>query len=125
LLALCQVALAPRSADGLCLIAPYPGSRLTLNAIESAGGLASWSPSEAQLQDPEFRAWQWLKRPPAHFPVFVGYGREDRFAASMEQLAQCFAPEARCTVDGGHDWPAWRQLWSQFLERGHFPARRA
>jgi hypothetical protein len=40
----------------------------------------------------------------------------------MERVAACFAPGSRCTVSGGHDWPAWRQLWGHFLDRGHFAA---
>ncbi len=108
--------------DGLCLIAPYPGSRITLGAIDRAGGLSDWQPTQAQLPDPEFRVWRWLKQPPPELPVFVGYGSGDRFADGMERVAACFAPGSRCTVSGGHDWPAWRQLWGHFLDRGHFAA---
>jgi hypothetical protein len=32
------------AVDGLCLLAPYPGRRITTNAIERAGGLARWQP---------------------------------------------------------------------------------
>jgi len=72
LLALCHNADTPGCVDGLCLLAPYPGSRLTTNAIARAGGLAVWQADPEQLEDPEFRAWQWLQKPPADFPVFVG-----------------------------------------------------
>jgi hypothetical protein len=125
LLALCQASerVANDNApgiDGLCLLAPYPGSRLTSNAIAAAGGLADWQASAEQLADPEFRVWHWLKSPPASLPVFVGYGVDDRFAAGMQQIAQCFPPTARCTVPGNHDWPAWQQLWETFLASGHF-----
>lgn len=120
LLALCQAADAPASVDGLCLIAPYPGSRLTLDAIDRAGGLRAWRATAEQLLDPEFRAWRWLQQPPAAFPVFVGYGTEDRFSPRMRQLAECLPPASRCTVPGGHDWPAWCELWGTFLDRGQF-----
>ena len=115
LLALCQAADWPDSVDGLCLIAPYPGSRLTTQAIEKAGGLQAWQATPAQLTDPEFRAWRWLQRPPAGFPAFAGYGTEDRFAQGMRQIAECLPPDARCAVPGEHDWPAWRAIWRQFL----------
>lgn len=118
LLALCHQADTPGCVDGLCLLAPYPGSRLTTGAIARAGGLSVWQASSEELEDPEFRAWRWLQNPPADFPVFVGYGTEDRFAASMAQLAACFPAADRCTVPGGHDWPAWQLLWEHFLDSG-------
>lgn len=115
LLSLCHVADTPGCADGLCLLAPYPGSRLTINAIDRAGGLATWRPDTAQLDDPEFRMWRWLQKPPPNFPVFVGYGRDDRFAKGMRGIAECFPAADRLAVPGEHDWPAWQQLWEHFL----------
>ena len=120
LLALGLNADHPGLVDGLCLIAPYPGSRLTTNAIKRAGGLEVWEPTEIDLADPEFRAYRWLKAPPAGFPVFVGYGTEDRFAEGMQAIAERFPPAARCALRGDHDWPVWRDLWEHFLNLGHF-----
>lgn len=121
LLALCHNADTPGAVDGLCLLAPYPGSRLTTNAIARAGGLGVWQASAEELSDPEFRAWQWLQKPPADFPVFVGYGTEDRFAAGMAQIAGCFPAESRCAIPGDHDWPVWQVLWEHFLDSGKLP----
>lgn len=118
LLTLCHNADTPGFVDGLCLLAPYPGSRLTTNAILRGGGLEHWQPTPEQLADPEFRMWQWLKAPPADLPAFVGYGREDRFAKNMQQIADCFPPAARCAIPGGHDWPVWEILWEHFLDSG-------
>lgn len=117
LLSLCHVADTPGCVDGLCLLAPYPGSRLTLNAIDRAGGLDAWQAGPDELSDPEFRMWRWLQRPPADFPVFVGYGSEDRFAKGMQRIAERFPAADRLTVPGGHEWPAWRVLWEHFLDR--------
>jgi len=117
LLALCQCADHPGSVDGLCLLAPYPGSRLTTRAIAAAGGLDRWRPSLAQLADPEFRVWHWLQTPPAALPVFIGYGADDRFAPAMREMAACFPPAASHVVPGGHQWPVWKQLWDHFLDR--------
>lgn len=121
LLALCQAADHPDSIDGLCLLAPYPGSRLTTNAIRAAGGIDAWQATPEQLSDPEFRVWHWLKTPPT-LPAFVGHGRDDRFASGMQQLAERFPPDCRHTAPGGHDWPAWQLLWDDFLAAGHFSA---
>lgn len=115
LLALCHNADTPGAVDGLCLLAPYPGSRLTTNAIARSGGLAHWQATPEQREDPEFRAWQWLQNPPADFPVFVGYGSEDRFAEGMRQIAGCFPADASFAVPGGHEWPVWQVLWEHFL----------
>lgn len=122
LLALCHQAEGAGRVDGLCLLSPYPGSRITTNTIARAGGLDAWQPSDEQLDDPEFRAWRWLKKPGIDVPVFFGYGLQDRFADGMRQMAERLPGGATCTPDGGHDWPLWRTLWADFLDRGHFPA---
>lgn len=126
MLALCQKVDRPTTVDGLCLLAPYPGCRLTTLTIERAGGLDAWQPTAEQLADHEFRAWRWLKAPPSDCPAFVGYGIEDRFAGDLHRLAERFPASARHTVAGGHDWAAWRPLWGQFLDfagaAGHFRA---
>jgi len=119
LLALAYCADMPCHVDGLCLLAPYPGSRLTTNAIARAGGLARWQPKSHELADPEFRIWDWLRKAPVDFPVFIGYGSEDRFADGMKQIAGCFPPGASRAISGGHDWPAWKALWENFLD-SHF-----
>ncbi len=110
----------PGVADGLCLLAPYPGSRPSVNVVERAGGADAWQASEADLQDPELRVWQWLQRPPPALPVFIGHGTEDRFADRIERVAERFPPASRHTVAGGHDWSAWLPLWEHFLEAGYF-----
>lgn len=120
LLALCHAVDCPASVDGLCLIAPYPGSRLTTLAIDRAGGLADWTPDATQRADPEFRVWHWLKAPPAELPVFVGHGREDRFAAGMQRIAERFPADRRHVVEGDHDWPAWQRLWDHFIADDRF-----
>lgn len=120
MVAMAHVAARPGVADGLCLLAPYPGSRPSVNLIERAGGPDHWQPSEADLRDPELRVWQWLQRLPPELPVFIGHGTEDRFAARIQRVAERFPPASRHTVTGGHDWSAWLPLWESFLDAGHF-----
>ena len=116
LLALCYAADQTDSIDGLCLLAPYPGSRLTTNAIARAGGLANWQATAEELTDPEFRMWRWLQKPPPELPIFVGYGREDRFAEGMQKIAECFPATARHAIPGQHEWAVWQVLWARFLD---------
>ena len=109
--------------DGVCLLAPYPGSRMTINQIRKAGGLAVWKASESELRDAEFRMWQWLQRPDFSAPMFLGYGAQDRFADGMRLLVQQLPQASFVEVDGGHDWAAWMPLWNRFLDAGHFQRR--
>lgn len=111
------------AVDGLCLLAPYAGGRLTTNAIVRAGGLSQWTPGEDLKSDPDVRLWHWLQSPPKAVPMFMGYGDRDRFADGMGLLAQ-HLPLPHCeVVPGDHDWSAWLPLWRQFLDQGHFPVR--
>lgn len=106
--------------DGLCLFAPYPGSRISLAEISAAGGLAAWQPSPEQLFDADFRIWHWLKAPPAELPIHFAFGSEDRFAAAMDLMAKVLPGATVHRVPGGHDWPVWRCLWQAFLDHNPF-----
>lgn len=111
------------AVNGLCLLAPYAGGRLTTNAIVRAGGLANWVATDEQMGDPDVRLWHWLQSPPPAVPMFMGYGDRDRFADGMSLLAQ-HLPLPRCEVlPGDHDWSAWLPLWRRFLDAGHFDAQ--
>lgn len=111
------------SVDGVCLLAPYPGSRLTTKAIARAGGLDAWQPSEQELSDPEVRLWQWLRHAAPTIPLFLGYGAQDRFADGMRLLVRQLPGATFVEVEGGHDWAAWLPLWERFLDAGYFPVR--
>lgn len=122
-LALTCLAEHAAPVDGVCLLAPYPGSRLTTNRIRNAGGLGAWQPSADELKDSEFRLWHWLREPDFRAPVFMGYGAQDRFADGMTLLAAQLPQAAVVQVDGAHDWGAWLPLWQRFLDAGHFRKR--
>lgn len=109
----------PGTLAGLCLLAPYPGSRITTGAIKAAGGLCNWIPADPD--DPEARVWTWLRDGAGELPAYLGYGSDDRFALGMGMLAAAW-PDARLqTRPGGHDWPVWRALWDDFLDSGLLP----
>lgn len=121
-LALAFLAARAGRVDGLCLLAPYAGSRLVTNTIRRCGGIDAWQPGEEQLRDPDYRLWHWLKRPLVGVPMFIGYGEQDRFADGMRMLAERLPDAAHITLPGAHDWSAWLTLWARFLELRHFPA---
>jgi hypothetical protein len=112
----------PQVVAGLCLLAPYPGSRIVMAEIDAAGGLDRWR-TEPHADDGEYRLWEWLAshRGAARPHVHLGYGRGDRFADGHARMAQALANDAE-VIDGGHDWTTWRALWDRFLARhaGHF-----
>lgn len=110
----------PDQIDGLCLLAPYPGNRVVTREIEAAGGIAQWRADSIAQDDAERRIWRWLKahrEMPSAPAVHLGYGREDRFAPGHRLMAEALAAHCTDAVIGGHDWPAWRQLWENFLDR--------
>jgi pimeloyl-ACP methyl ester carboxylesterase len=108
----------PGSVDGLCLIAPYLGTRTVAAEIARAGGLAAWEPRDLADDDEERRIWRFLKtnrtRPLA---MHLGFGRDDRFADSQQLAAGALAADAVDVIDGGHEWPVFGRLWENFLDR--------
>lgn len=121
LMALAHAARHPGSVDGLFLLSPYPGNRLLTAAIAAAGGPVAWAAGDAVNDgDDEENAWRWLARngqaggrPEIHF----AHASADRFFAGQRLMAQMLPPRRVDLIDGGHDWPSWRRLWNNFLDR--------
>src|ERR1700733_10038398 len=111
--------------DGLCLLAPYLGSRIVAAEITAQGNLASWQvPALADVDD-ELRIWRCVRGLPAMRTaprLFLGYGREDRFADTQRLLSAALPATCSCVIPGGHDWPVWRALWDRFLDTLAGPA---
>ncbi|GAB3546010.1 hypothetical protein GCM10027343_23260 [Noviherbaspirillum agri] len=115
----------PGCIAGLCLLAPYPGSRLLTNEIRAAGGVHAWSVGTVE-DDLERHVWRWLQsRPLKSVEVYFGYGLQDRFAQGQQMMAAAISngesdAVANAFVDaieGAHDLPVWRRLWGNFLDR--------
>jgi hypothetical protein len=69
---------------------------------------------------------QWLKGygPDDSIPaIYLGYGKQDRFAAASELLRECLPPHHVTTIAGGHDWATWGALWKLLLDQGLFAHR--
>ncbi len=116
------------AVDGLLLMAPYLGERTTVAEVEASGGLARWAPpGTIPPDDLDRRLWQWLKTLTGAAkdadlpPVWLGYGREDRFAAAHRVLAARLPRDHVFTAPGGHDWPAWRIVWDEMLDAAPLP----
>jgi pimeloyl-ACP methyl ester carboxylesterase len=117
-MALCYAEQYPGEVNGVCLIAPYLGSRIISREIGLAGGVALWSPGEVAAEDEDRRIWRFIKsRRGIQPPLYLGYGRDDRFADSQQLLAVALPPGSVDVVSGAHSWPAWRQIWNHFLDK--------
>lgn len=123
LAALGYAARHPDDIAGVVAIAPYPGSREVLDEIAAAGGAAHWRRSTAPRDDDlEREVWAWLvdgsKNHDTRPHVYMGYGRQDRFAPGQAMMAGTLAADRSCVAAGAHDWTCWRALWEQWLDRG-------
>ena len=118
----------PGQVEGIVALAPYLGRRALVQEVAAAGGPAQWRKTAVArgADDVDHAVWMWLATralaPPNDAPVLhLGYGAEDRFAEGHRLLAQTLPADQVSVVPGGHDWPAWRPLWSQWLDRRLLP----
>jgi pimeloyl-ACP methyl ester carboxylesterase len=104
--------------DGLCLFAPYLGNRMVIAEIARAGGLPAWDPGALAESDEERRIWRFIKHCGSSPAVYLGYGREDRFAQAQALLGSALPATHVDVVPGGHEWTTWQRLWENFLDSG-------
>lgn len=109
----------PEDVCGVLLIAPFLGSRETVEEVTAAGGLAAFEPPWRTGKRFERDVWEWLKASTSQtspaIPIYLGYGAEDDLATAHRLLAAALPPDHVFTVAGGHDWRAWRAVWAEFL----------
>lgn len=116
LAALSYAARHESEIDGIVLISPYPATRDVLREMQAAGGLGAWKPVIPPEGDLEREAWLWLATSrTARAPVHCYFTSGDRFASGQRKMAEALDPGRVHELPGGHDWPAWRALWDEFL----------
>ncbi|RXZ43869.1 hypothetical protein [Crenobacter cavernae] len=124
LLILAHLAEVPDGAAGALAIAPYLGTRALEKEIGDAGSPAAWAAAQTACWDArelEKRVWHWLADGGAQrLPLSLGLAREDRFYSSQTLAETCWPAERCFKLAGGHDWAAWRALWTLWLERVDF-----
>jgi pimeloyl-ACP methyl ester carboxylesterase len=110
--------------DGVLLLAPFLGTQGTIAEVTRAGGLKHWQTVGIKPDDDERLLLAWLKNYQfndfALPKIYLGYGKDDRFAPASLLLAEQLPPERVITIDGGHDWVTWIHLWKQLLDRDLF-----
>jgi pimeloyl-ACP methyl ester carboxylesterase len=107
---------------GVVLLGPFVGDKEELEAVRKADGLAKWDPGPVDAMDWKKKLLLLLKDYGQHRddypPIYLGYGKFDKFAASQRFLAELLPPERVIELTGGHEWWTWSRLWEQFLDRG-------
>ena len=114
----------PEQIAGVLTIAPYLGRKPLLKAIADAGGPAAWrrTAQPRDANDIDHALWMWLSDPLRNGPpLWLGYGTEDRLVDGHRLLASLLPTSHVTTAPGDHDWPPWRALWAQWLDRGLLP----
>jgi len=84
--------------DGLFLLAPYLGNRRLAQS------------------DTDRRIWRYINARDNPAPMFLSYGRQDRFSTAHALMAAALPANCVDVIDGGHDWPTWFKLWERFLD---------
>ncbi len=123
----------PNEIAGIIALAPFIASDEVLDELVNAGGFARWTPADPLGADDYQRALlKWLKgygssasataittakRP----KLYIGYGNDDRLARFQKIIAPLLPPEQMLAAPGGHDWPPWKQMWADALDRAPLP----
>ena len=116
----------PQAIDGVLAIAPYVGRPTVVQQVAAAGGAQAYARSTHDA-DADSALWSWFGQAPdaVRDKVHLYTGSDDRFIAAQRLFAQRLAPDHVLEVAGDHDWPAWRELWTRWLERAPWPRRAA
>lgn len=110
----------PEDVQGLLLLAPFLGEEKVIDEVAAAGGLRGYeAPEPLSAADFQRRIWRWLGSGDRDkIPVYLGWGKRDRFARANSLLGETLPPERVFNVPGGHGWGAWRAVWEAFLKTG-------
>jgi Putative esterase len=120
--ALRYVRAFPDDIDGVIALAPYIAPRLDLQEVWHAGGLLRWQPAAPPKPSQHERALLlWLKgyADPAQRrpPLYIGYGDRDGLQPFSPLMAGILPPGQLLSAPGGHDWPPWKAMWGDALDR--------
>jgi pimeloyl-ACP methyl ester carboxylesterase len=111
----------PGDIDEIHLLSPFVGEEEVIAEITAAGGVRQWQGEPKSGRDFSRKLWRGLKarwleqgRRPA---VKLACGTEDRLAGSNRRFAADFLKKEEVLwLPGGHDWPAWRELFREMVK---------
>jgi pimeloyl-ACP methyl ester carboxylesterase len=111
----------PGDLAGVVALAPYLGDPDVIGEVVRAGGLAAWQPPPDEVLDDQHKIWRGLKayqgREKTMARLYLGYGRQDKFAEADGLLAAVLPSDQLFTIKGGHNWATWRILWDEILKK--------
>lgn len=108
----------PAAVDEVMLLAPYLGEEPLFTEIRTSGppaGLKADRQSPRNQEEAMRMLWARLldqkkSQPQRPLPITLACGKKDRHLAANRLFAdRLLAPHQYQEVEGGHDWPAWRQ----------------
>jgi len=113
---------AAGAVTGAILIAPFVGDEDVIEEIQKAGGPAAWKPGAIDKDDYQRELWKWLQGalPKDEPRLTLGFGEQDRLAASHKLLASALPAGRVFRAEGAHDWPTWTRLWNTVLDGSDF-----
>lgn len=116
----------PNEIDGVIAMAPFIASNDVLNEVIDAGGLARWQPPDPLDKGDYQRALlKWMKGygdPNERRPkLYIGYGSKDGLPQFEKLIGTLLPPDQLLRAPGGHDWPPWKQMWGDALDRAPLP----
>ncbi len=119
----------PADVQGLFLLGPFLGDPEIVDEISEAGGLRDWRPDMGLGLEDERKLWAWLKgyekRDNGLPSLYLGYGRNDRFAEAAAVLAAVLPPDRVYVIPGRHRWRTWKKLWDKALDDAFFAETQA
>lgn len=116
----------PGAVTGILLLAPWLGSTVLLDQIESAGGVARWNagrlPQRIQGEAFDRQIWAmvkgWQSRPHLARRVWVACGSSDRRMLDGARLLAAELPHGHYLErPGGHKWAFWDAVGPELLQR--------
>jgi pimeloyl-ACP methyl ester carboxylesterase len=114
----------PDDITGVVLLGPYLGDKAVIRQIQNEGGLFQWDPGVPSSQEWEEYLWLQIKTcansKTCLSKIYLGYGRNDRFAYAQNYLSSILPQEHVLALPGGHDWHTWKSLWTRFLDMNIF-----
>jgi hypothetical protein len=115
-----------QAIEGVLTIAPYVGRPALVQQVVAAGGAQAYARSP-RGEEADSALWSWFGQAPdaVRDKVHLYTGSDDRFIAAQRLFAQRLPSDHVLEVPGDHDWPAWRVLWTRWLERAPWPRRAA
>jgi len=116
----------PQDITGMIAIAPYVAPTALLQEVNEAGGLVHWrAPASTAGGDVGRQLLAWLQtydREPGRPVLYMGYGDSDRLQPGAPLMAGILPVHQLLDAPGGHDWPPWRQIWGEALDRALAPS---